>query len=269
MSMIKFTKAVATGNDFIVIDNRRSVIGGRIANIAKKICDRKYSVGADGLLLLERSKKADFRMRIFNSDGSEAQMCGNGSRCAALFAAAKRLAPPNMSIETLAGILAASVKGSIVKVKLTDPKGMRRGFSVNIGKCAYKLDFVDTGVPHAVHFVDNIEKVKVGHLGSCIRNHPEFLPAGTNADFVKVAGPSLIKVRTFERGVEGETLACGTGSVASALMSAASKNMKSPVTVQTQGAEKLKVYFDRSGNRFNNVYLEGNAKLVFDGVIKI
>ncbi|MFA6078361.1 MAG: diaminopimelate epimerase, partial [Candidatus Omnitrophota bacterium] len=225
--------------------------------------------GGDGLLLLDNSKKADFRMRIFNSDGSEAQMCGNGSRCAALFAAVKRIAPPDMSIDTLAGMLAASVKGEMVKVKLTDPKEMRRGFSINIGKCAYKLDYVNTGVPHAVHFVNNVEKVDVSHLGSCIRNHPEFLPAGTNADFVTVEGPSSIKVRTFERGVEGETLACGTGSVASALMAAGTKNMSSPVTVHTRGGERIKVYFDRSGNRFSNVYLEGKAKLVFDGVIEL
>ncbi len=269
MRMIKFTKAVATGNDFVIIDNRRRIIGGRIALFAKKICDRKYSVGADGLLLLERSKKADFRMRIFNPDGTEAAMCGNGSRCAALFAAVKRVAPPNMSIETLAGMLGASVKGDLVKVKLTDPKDIRRDLCVSIDKRMYKLSFVNTGVPHAVYFVDDIDKVDVNHLGSRIRHHPDFLPAGTNADFVKVAGPALIKVRTYERGVEGETLACGTGSVASALMAAKTEKMTSPVTVHTQGGERLKVHFDRIDSHFSNVYLEGKAKLVFDGVMKI
>jgi len=269
MKQIKFTKAVATGNDFVIIDNRRGVISGRFSLLAKTICDRKYSVGADGLLLLSASKKADFRMQIFNSDGSEAQMCGNGSRCIALYAASKRIAPPNMSIETLAGMLGASVKGDLVKVRLTDPKDVRWALSVPISRRIYKINFVNTGVPHAVYFVSDVDGVDVERLGSLIRHHPVFLPSGTNADFVKVTGASMIKVRTYERGVEGETLACGTGSVASALMAARLKNMKSPVTVLTRGGERLKVHFERTGNRFSSVQLEGKAKLVFDGVMKI
>jgi diaminopimelate epimerase len=259
---------VATGNDFIIVDNRRGALKGP-AKAAKRLCSRKRSVGADGLLAIERSRAADFTMRIFNSDGSEAEMCGNGSRCAALYAATRGIAPKRMRIETVAGILDASVSGSSVKVMLTEPKDIRWNFCLMIHKCPYKLSFMNTGVPHVVHFVDDLDSVDVRDIGSHLRSHDEFSPAGTNADFVKVLGKSEIGVRTYERGVEDETLACGTGSVASALIAAEAEKMPSPITVRTRGGEKLKVYFKLDEGRFSNVYLEGDAKLVFDGRITI
>ncbi len=261
---IAFTKAVATGNDFIIIDNRACGIADR-ASFAKIVCDRKRGIGADGLLLIERSKNADFRMRVFNSDGSEAEMCGNGSRCASLYAARKGIAGQKMTIDTLAGILKADVSGDIVKVMLTEPKDIRWNFCLMIHECPYKLSFVNTGVPHVVHFVKDLDTVDVKNVGAHLRYHGEFSPAGTNADFVKIVDKRSIKVRTYERGVEDETLACGTGSVASALIAAEAERMKSPVTVETWSGEKLKVYFDRIGGNFKNVYLEGSANLVFDG----
>jgi diaminopimelate epimerase len=263
---INFTKAVATGNDFVVIDNRKGSIKG-LAKLAVALCNRKYGVGADGLLVVERSKKADFRMRIFNSDGSEAEMCGNGSRCIALYARTNRIAPSNMTIETMAGILSAVVKGDDVKVKLTNPKDLALGVCINIGHSPYELCFVNTGVPHAIHFVDDIKDVDVKGLGESIRYHDAFAPRGTNADFVQIVDKKNIKVRTYERGVEDETLACGTGSVASALISSEIANMSSPVTVETASGEKLKVHFDRKDGNFRDVCLEGRAKLVFDGRI--
>lgn len=265
---IQFTKAVATGNDFVIIDNRSGEVTGLPA-IAKKLCDRKWTIGADGLLVIEPSRKADFKMRIFNSDGSEAEMCGNGSRCVALYAAAKRIAKPDMTIETIAGILKASVKGDVVKVKLTDPKDIKWNFCLMIGKCPYKLSFVNTGVPHVIHFVEDLDEVDVKNLGTHIRYHDEFSPEGANADFVKVVDKHNIKVRTYERGVEDETLACGTGAVASAVISAEVEKMSSPVTVQTRSGEKIRVYFDMIKGNFRNVYLEGRAKLVFDGELRI
>ena len=259
---------MATGNDFIIIDNRSSALKG-LSALARKLCDRKWGVGGDGMLVIERSKKADFRMRIFNSDGSEAEMCGNGSRCVALYAAKHGLAAGNMAIETVAGILKASVKGDTVKVMLTEPRDIRWNFCLMIHKCPYKLSFMNTGVPHVVHFVEDLESVDVRNIGSHLRRHGEFAPEGTNADFVKVAGRNRIRVRTYERGVEDETLACGTGSVASALIAAEAERMSSPVTVETRGGEKLKVYFDKSGGDFSNVYLEGSAKIVFEGKITV
>jgi diaminopimelate epimerase len=265
---VRFTKAVATGNDFIIIDNRSSSVA-RLSAFAREACDRKRGIGADGMLVIERSKKGDFKMRIFNPDGSEAEMCGNGSRCAALYAAFNKIASPDMAIETMAGVLKASVRGSTVKVMLTEPKDIKWNLCLMINKCPYKVSFANTGVPHVIHFVDDIDKVDVKSLGSHIRSHGEFAPSGTNADFVKVTGKDTISVRTYERGVEDETLACGTGSVASALIAAEAEKMSSPVTVETRSGEKLKVYFEMAEGSFRNVYLEGAARLVFEGEISV
>ncbi|MFH0764628.1 MAG: diaminopimelate epimerase [Candidatus Omnitrophota bacterium] len=267
MKKILFTKAVATGNDFIIVDNRLGEIGANLSAAAKKLCDRKQGIGADGLLVLESSKKCDFKMRIFNPDGSEAEMCGNGSRCIALYAAKVKIAKPDMTIEAVAGILNAGVKDDVVKVKLTDPKDIKWNFCLEIGRCPYKVSFVNTGVPHVIHFTEDLDKIDVKNLGSHIRRHGEFSPDGTNADFVKVVDKHNIKVRTYERGVEDETLACGTGAVASAIISAEVEKMPSPVTVHTQSGERIKVYFETIGGNFRNVYLEGGAKLVYEGVI--
>ncbi|MFH1190162.1 MAG: diaminopimelate epimerase [Candidatus Omnitrophota bacterium] len=266
MGVIKFTKAVATGNDFVIIDNRSSAVKDLPA-LAKRLCDRKRSVGSDGLLVIEGSKTCDFKMLIFNPDGSQAQMCGNGSRCVALYAVTAKIAKSEMTIETLAGELKARVDGDLVKVMLTEPKDIRWNLCLMIHKCPYKLTFVNTGVPHVVHFVDDLNKVDVKNLGSHLRNHGEFGPEGTNADFVQIDGKDSIKVRTYERGVEDETLACGTGSVASALISAERESMASPVTVETRSGEKLKVYFNKVDGNFKDVYLEGNAKIVYEGVM--
>lgn len=268
MNPIRFTKSVATGNDFIIIDNRSSVIRHPLAGFAKSICRRIWSIGADGLLVIERSKKADFKMRIFNPDGTEAEMCGNGSRCVALYAVTNRIAKHVMTIETLAGTLAASVRGDAVKVKLPTPKDIKWNLCLEIHKCPYRVNFVDTGVPHVVYFVDDLDKIDVKDLGSHIRYHKEFSPEGTNADFVKIIDKHSIKVRTYERGVEDETLACGTGAVASAIISAESEKISSPITVETWGGEKLKVHFELIDGNFRNVYLEGKAKLVYEGVIR-
>jgi diaminopimelate epimerase len=208
-------------------------------------------------------------MRIFNPDGSEAQMCGNGSRCAALYAKEKKMAGARMTIDTLAGTLEASVKDDTVKVRLTDPKEIKWNLCLMIDKCPYKLSFADTGVPHVVHFVDDLDKVNVKELGSHLRYHKEFAPAGTNADFVKVLDKHSIRIRTYERGVEDETLACGTGAVASAIISAESEKMSSPITVHTRGGESLKVYFEIVDGNFRDTYLEGRAELVFEGEIGV
>ena len=268
--MIKFTKAVATGNDFIIIDNRKPVLTGNPEGIAKKLCDRFYGVGADGLLLIEKSKTADFRMRIFNSDGSEAEMCGNGSRCAALYAHVKKIVPADMKIETMAGILNANVQGQTVKVKLTDPKDIQWNLCLTIHECPYRVSIANTGVPHVIHFVDDLDAVEVKKLGPKIRYHEEFSPHGANVNFVKITdkNKNKISVRTYERGVEDETLACGTGAVASAIISAEAEKLVSPITVETKSGEALKVYFESKEGNFKNVYLEGKAKLVYEGEIE-
>ena len=266
MNNIAFVKMVASGNDFVVIDNRKPAVPvARLRAFARAICDRNYGAGGDGLIALERSKKSDFRMRIINSDGSEAEMCGNGARCAALFAVKNKMAGKKMSFETLAGIIEAEVKGAIVKLKMSDPGGLKLGISLVLSDGRYNVNFVNTGVPHAVIFVEHLEGQDVRTTGKEVRYHSTFAPRGTNADFVEVAGKNLIKVRTYERGVEDETLACGTGVTASAIISAAVKDFKSPVTCLTKGGDRLKIYFNRRGNDFTDVYLEGGAREVFLG----
>ncbi len=269
MAGCPFTKMAAAGNDFIVVDNRSGVIGNDAAKIAKKLSERKYSIGADGLILLDKSKKADVKMRIFNPDGSQAQMCGNGVRCAAKFLADHKMKKGRLSIETLAGIIGAEVRKNIVTAKLAKPKSLKLNFSLQVNGRNEILNFIDTGVPHAVKFVDSLRGVDVDRFGREIRRHPYFAPRGTNADFVCLGSQNTIEVRTYERGVEGETLSCGTGSTAAALVAAALKGLKSPVLVRTKGGEILKVYFSRKGGKFSDVCLEGPVQTTFEGRVKL
>lgn len=261
MQKVKFTKMVGSGNDFVVIRlSRYPVI--RLKQLAQNICDRKYGVGADGLLVLEKSKIADVRMRIFNADGSEAQMCGNGARCTALYAGKNKI-----KIETKAGIIESQVKGNNVKIKLTDPKNIKLNIPIKVNNRVLRVNFINTGVPHVVIFTDGLDKIDVFNLGRAIRHHKKFSPAGTNVNFVEMLNNNSIKVRTYERGVEDETLACGTGAVASALIFIAHCRLPivRKINVLTKSSEILKVYFDKAGNRFQNVWLEGKASIAYKG----
>lgn len=270
MKEIKFVKMVASGNDFVVIDNRsKAVPGAGLRDFAKRICSRNYGVGGDGLLAIEPSRKADFRMRIVNSDGSEAEMCGNGARCIALYAKESRIAGKRMKFETLAGIIEAGISGKDIKLRMSDPKGLKLDISLDLSDGAYNVNFVNTGVPHAVIFIDRAEEQDVKRLGKEVRYHSAFAPKGANVNFVEPAGRNTLKVRTYERGVEGETLACGTGVTASAIIAAVVKDFKSPVTCITKSGDRLKIYFRKEGNGFTCVYLEGGAKTVFCGKYKL
>lgn len=268
MNQIEFTKMVATGNDFVLADNRDKKIENRIKNLsrfAKEVCARKYSVGADGLLLLESSLKADIAMRIFNPDGSEVTMCGNGSRCIAYYAVKKSIAGSPMTIEAKAGILSAQVSNNLVSVEMTPPKGLKNKFSLSIDGRAIELGFVNTGVPHAIDFVDELKAVDVKDIGRKIRFHKEFAPEGTNANFVKVTDRHNILIRTYERGVEDETLACGTGAVAGAIMASERGYADSPIGVKTWGGEILRVHFKKEKGVYKEVFLEGEVKLIYEG----
>jgi len=266
---INFTKMSAAGNDFVVIDNRRGIMEGNLKKIAENLCDRKRSIGADGVLIFENSKRADVRMKIFNPDGSEAAMCGNGVRCLAKFAVDHGLNGSKFSIETLAGVISAEVKGNIVKAKMVEPKNLKLRINLNVNGKKGKWHFIDTGVPHAVKILTSLERCDVGGVGRAVRFHRHFSPKGTNADFVVIHPGNRLDVRTYERGVESETLACGTGSTAAALIAAELKNLKSPVKVHTQGGETLKVYFSKNGKKFHDVYLEGRVQNNFEGRVAL
>lgn len=267
--LLKFTKLVGAGNDFIVIDNRSGALKNNLPKLARRLCDRKRSVGADGLILLEKSKKADVRMRIFNPDSSEAEMCGNGVRCLGKFAADRKITSTRFSVETIAGIIGVEVRGQTVKARLVDPAGLDLNLSVQAGGKSHTLHFINTGVPHAVKLVSSVEHCDVRLLGSEIRFHKHFAPRGTNVNFVCAGTDNSIRIRTYERGVEDETLACGTGSTAGALITAALKGFKSPVRVHTRGGEVLKVYFSKNAKGFTGVFLEGQISQSFEGSVKL
>lgn len=259
MKKINFTKMVAAGNDFVVIDQGRlPEAGSKLSAIAKRICDRKFGVGADGLLVMSKSRIAGVRMRIFNADGSEAEMCGNGARCAALYSR-------KQNIETKAGIIEAARKADNVKIKLTDPRNLKLNIPLKVSSRLIKVNFVNTGVPHTIIFVQGLDKIGVTGLGKEIRFHKQFSPAGTNVDFVEVESSDSIAVRTYERGVEDETLACGTGAVASAIIFSAKSGQDKLVKVCTKSREILRVHFDKKGTKFSNVWLEGKASIAFKG----
>ncbi len=268
MEGLRFTKMVASGNDFIVVDARVAGLwshGYSLPELAKRLCERKRSIGADGLLIIEDSKGADIKMRIFNPDGSEVDMCGNGSRCVALYAVENSLAHKDMKIETGAGMIDAEVVGLRVKLRLTDPKDVKLNKRLKIGKKVYSIHSINTGVPHVVTFQDNLDKVNVAGIGSKLRYHDTFKPEGTNADFVSVMNPKEIRVRTYERGVEAETYACGTGAVASAIVSSLVHGLGPHIDVHTASGEVLRVYFETSRKKIRDVYLEGEASVVYKG----
>jgi diaminopimelate epimerase len=258
------------GNDFVLLDNRAQRIRLTRDQIVR-LCDRHRGVGADGLLILvpSRTGKADWAWDFYNSDGSTGEMCGNGARCFARFVQKTVGLNTGFKFETEAGIITASLDGERVTVNLTKPSGLKLGEQVRLSTGETTIHSLDTGVPHAVLYVPDADKAMVQSLGPEIRRHPQFGPRGTNVNFVQVLGPNHIRVRTFERGVEGETLACGTGVCASAMISARVHNFASPVKVQVQGGDTLEVSFTDRDGAFDEVHLTGPAQFVFAGRIEV
>ena len=264
MKPITFSKMSGSGNDFIVIDNRQGEVDGLdLVDFITAVCRRKMSVGADGLILIESSDKVDFRWRFFNSDGSLAEMCGNGARCAARFAYLNGIAGENLSFETEAGIINGQVKGGGAKVKIPDPVDLRLDYTVDLENGPLVVSSVDTGVPHVVVMTDSVAEVNVFGLGREIRYHEAFAPAGTNVNFICQQKPGKLAIRTYERGVEDETLACGTGAIASALVAACKTNWTSPINLVTRSGESLTIHFHENNHLFTDVYLEGDARLIY------
>ncbi|MBI4340664.1 MAG: diaminopimelate epimerase [Candidatus Omnitrophica bacterium] len=287
MTQIPFTKVVGTGNDFIVVDARTKTVrtlAGKWAAVSRVWCDRRNGIGADGVLVLQPSRRADVVMRVFNPDGSEAQMCGNGARCVALYQAhstqhTAHSKNGHITIETKAGILTATVKGGRVAMRMTDPTDLCCEFSVNVDGRGLHMGSVNTGVPHVVIPVADLDAVDVAHLGRHVRLHPRFAPRGTNVNFMQAEArsPDRISVRTYERGVEGETFACGTGVAASAILhavrtspQAAGRRVSRRIEVTVRSGDRLRVSMELHATgreiRVANVMLEGPAERVFDGM---
>jgi diaminopimelate epimerase len=267
---LDFVKMNGAGNDFILIDNRSGKIKLATAQIVR-LCHRQRGIGADGLFLLvpNTSGKAEWSWEFYNSDGSAADMCGNGARCFARFVQSVAGAKERTSFETGAGVISATFQGERVTVNLTAPRDLRLGELVPAGGAKLTVHSLNTGVPHAVIFVPDADQAMVQQLGAEIRYHQHFKPKGTNVNFAQVLGPNHIRVRTYERGVEGETLACGTGVAASALVASRVHKFASPVKVQVQGGDTLEVSWTNAGEHFSDVKLSGPADFVFKGTIEI
>ena len=270
MKKIPFFKMNGSGNDFIIINNRENIVENTvdisIEEFVRRVCKRRESIGADGLILIEKDDNYDFRWRFFNNDGSEVEMCGNGSRCAARFAFLNGIAPLRMKFSTLAGVIEAEITGlNTVKVQLTKPKDYKD--EIKREGIDMLASFIDTGVPHVVYFVDNVEIVNVKELGAKTRYHEYFKDEGTNANFAEIIDNHTIKIRTYERGVEDETLACGTGSTAAAVIAVLKGKCESPVDVVTRSGKILKVYVYKNNDDIDRVYLEGDALLTYIGTM--
>ena len=264
MENIDFYKMSGSGNDFIIIDNRKRIVDeASLINFVASVCRRKMSVGADGLILIESADAVDFKWRFFNSDGSVAEMCGNGARCAARFAYIKGIAGTEMSFETEAGIIHAKVAKDQVKIKMPDPTDLKTDYALELENSTLSVSSVNTGVPHVVVEVDNIDDIEVVKLGREIRFHDVFDPAGTNVNFVCLQNDDIVAIRTYERGVEDETLACGTGAIACAIVISYKKKIKSPVKVMTRSGGYLYIYYKVKQGRFYDIFLEGDARIIY------
>jgi diaminopimelate epimerase len=271
LMLLHFYKMNGAGNDFVVIDNR-DLSADLDKDQIEALCDRHRGVGADGLLAVEPAENgADFKFRYYNADGGEAEMCGNGARCFGRFTAALLEGEPDrVTFETIAGTLAAELVDDDVRIAMSEPKDLKIDTGVKIPDMNATLHFINTGVPHVVAFVADLPGTEVVRHGAAIRYHQAFAPAGTNANFATVLAPGHIAIRTYERGVEDETLACGTGMVACALMHHLLDGAPSPIKVDVKGGDTLEIGFEKTGEMtFANVTLTGPADFVFEGDIEI
>jgi diaminopimelate epimerase len=284
---LPFTKMAGAGNDFVIIDHRVARIIDA-ADFTRRICTRRLSVGADGVILIETSSRATFRMRYFNADGSLGELCANGTRCAARFAFVNVIAPRRMTIETDAGIVGAEIgdRGEVT-LALPPPHGFHPEMPLTVGSQTIHGSFITVGVPHYVTFLrDDLWSPNIEPLGRAIRMHRDLQPAGANANFVVVRDAHSLEVRTYERGVEGETLACGSGVVASVATSALFGKVKSPVAVLTRSGITLEVTFELAGSSqlaagetpmsasrqppaasLHDVRLKGDARIIYRSTV--
>lgn len=266
---ITFYKMSGAGNDFLVIDNREGIIPEKEkGDVARRVCRRRLAVGADGILLVEPSQIATFRMRYFNADGTEGEMCGNGARCITRFAFVKGIAGEEMTIESMSGILEARVMGEKATITLNPVTEKELDREITVDGQKIQFDYIEEGtpgLPHSVIFKDDLtEEEDIEEIGRKIRYHKAF-QRGTNANFCRVLGKDTILNRTYERGVERETLACGTGSGAAACAVFLHGICGPEIEVKTKGGT-LKVTI--GDENLQKIYLTGDARIVYEGILK-
>lgn len=265
---IPFWKMHGAGNDFILVDDRALTFPAKDTAWLTRIAARRTGIGGEGIILIQPSTHGDFRMRFFNPDGSEVDMCGNGARCVARLAIDIGAAPNRLAIETAAGIIRAERIGEQIKLQMTAPTDwrLRRRLLLSAGEHDYC--FVNSGVPHVVLILPDLDRVNVKQIGAEVRYHKEFAPSGTNVNFIAVTGPHALRIRTYERGVEDETLACGTGMVAAGLVAGRLGLVNPPVQLTCASGDTLTVDYHLTADSADNVTLLGPAAHVFQGVLE-
>jgi diaminopimelate epimerase len=267
---LRFARMHGAGNDFVILHDPAGRLAGDRAALARALCDRRRGIGGDGLILVgpPSSSGPAFSMTYVNADGGDAAMCGNGARCALRRAVDLGLVDTEGAFETGSGILRGRVDGSEVRLSMPNPTDERPARILDVDGEALQVFSIDTGVPHAVLFADDVLAVDAAARGRAVRQHASFAPPGTNVNFVQVLDKGRLRVRTYERGVEGETLACGTGAVASALVCSRLGLAASPVSIETQSGETLRVGFESGpDSSFHGVTLAGPTELVATGEI--
>lgn len=264
-----FWKMHGAGNDFILMDDRSERFPCADAELIRRLCDRHAGIGSEGLLLIQSSTRGNFRMRFFNPDGAEAGMCGNGARCIARLAHDLGAAPDGMRIEIAGGVLQAEVLSDNVRLHLPTPVDCRCHQTLALGNQSVRYHAIHTGVPHAVVETEALDSVDVVRIGAAMRHHAAFAPHGTNVDFMAIIGPHSLRVRTYERGVEAETPACGTGITACALIAGHLGRITPPVYATCKHGDTLEVNYRLTTDGFENVTLLGPATYVFAGTVEI
>lgn len=258
------------GNDFILLDDRDTRFPDHDTATIASVCRRRTGIGSEGLMLIRPSDKANFRMRFFNPDGREVDMCGNGARCIARLAFDLGITGRDMHIETPSGILHATIHDDDVQIDLPDPAIILCHYTLRIPDASEILcDLINTGVPHVIVVTDHLDTYPVLTHGRAIREHASFAPEGTNADFITIVNERQLRIRTYERGVEAETLACGTGIVAAAVAMIRQKRITPPVSVTTAGGDTLTVDGKAHGDTVTTVTLTGPAAYAYRGTVDI
>ncbi|MBP1655521.1 MAG: dapF [Bacteroidetes bacterium] len=263
---LQFVKLTGAGNDFVGVDNMHGALGSIDQSaLARAACDRHFGIGADGLLVLEPSQKADFRMMYYNADGSLGGMCGNGGRCAAFYARTLGRTEDPLRFEAVDYVYEATFPAEGVRLRMKNPRDITRNIPLRLTEGPVTVHAIDTGSPHVVQIVPDLRSVRVTELGKTLREHERFAPEGTNVNFVERLEGNAIAMRTYERGVEAETLACGTGSIASSVIAHLEFGIQPPVRVKTWSGQWLLVGFISTSGGISNVTLEGPAAIVFAG----
>ncbi len=267
---IKFTKMHGAGNDFVLIDDRNGDVPWEDYFLMAALASRRTGIGCEGIILVQNSDQADFKMRFLNPDGTEVELCGNGARCTAAFANAIGAAGRDLTMETMCcGLVGAKVSDNGVCVWMPEPKLREYGLELTVDGSVIRCDFINTGVPHLVVQVPNLSAVDVENLGGALRLHPAFEPHGTNVDFVNFRPPNRMAMRTYERGVEAESGACGTGAVACAVVAVETAGFTLPIKVKTPSGFDLEIGGDWRKQRCTGLTLTGPVKFVYEGVIDL